>query len=617
MKSFLTVGLLLPAAALAQTPTVGTLAFLPDSVSPGYTLYQPHNQPDAFLINFCGEVVHRWEAADSLRPGNSAYLLPNGDLVRAVRPAVTSGDAIWAGGGGATIERITWDGDPVWSFTLNTATERLHHDFVPIPGGNVLALVWEKVDSAAAVAAGRLPETVGASGLWPEKIIELQPDGAGGATVVWEWRAWDHLVQTTSPDLPHYGSPADFPERIDVNFGTPESVPADWLHANSIDYHPQLGHILVSIPTFDEVWIIEHAAPESGLVWRWGNPAAYGAGTPDDRQLHYQHSAHWIDGLGLQPGAPDFGKIGVFDNQNSSPDGPYSTVHILAPTFADGLYQPGTTGTFGPDAPDWTWAPPNPTAFYSSGLSNFQRLPNGNNLITLGRTGMTYEFTPAGSLAWHYRLPLSNGVPVAQGTQLTTNANLFFRATRYPAQFPAFANVDLSDGVVIELDPTPLPACLPCTLELELVWITGGAAEVAWTGANGPAEVVWTTADGTVILAGPLLTDVPAGTYTAVATDANGCTATLDVDITLTSSIADPTSTVPRWTLYPNPATTHLTLSTSTSTSTSISTFLGQRLPLPERMGNVFDVSQLAPGLYVLTVEDASGRHTLPFVKVQ
>jgi hypothetical protein len=34
-------------------------------------------------------------------------------------------------------------------------------------------------------------------------------------------------------------------------------------------------------------------------------------------------------------------------------------------------------------------------------------------------------------------------------------------------------------------------------------------------------------------------------------------------------------------------------------------------------MGNVFDVSQLAPGLYVLTVEDASGRHTLPFVKVQ
>ena len=291
MRNFLILGLLIPAAALGQTPTVGTLAFVPDSVSPGYTLYQPHNQPDAFLLNFCGEVVHRWEAADTLRPGNSAYLLPNGDLVRALRPAVTAGDAIWAGGGGATIERVTWDGTPVWSFTLNTATERLHHDFVPIPGGNVLALVWEAVDSAAAVAAGRLPELVGAGGVWPEKIIEIAPDGTGGAQVVWEWRAWDHLVQTTSSDLPNYGQPADHPHRIDVNFGTPEPVAADWLHANSIDYHPQLGHILVSIPTFDEVWIIDHAAPEAGLVWRWGNPAAYGAGTSDDRQLHYQHPA--------------------------------------------------------------------------------------------------------------------------------------------------------------------------------------------------------------------------------------------------------------------------------------------------------------------------------------
>ena len=646
MKSFLTAGLLLPAAALAQTPTVGTLAFLPDSVSPGYTLYQPHNQPDAFLINFCGEVVHRWEAADSLRPGNSAYLLPNGDLVRAVRPAVTSGDAIWAGGGGATIERITWDGDPVWSFTLNTATERLHHDFVPIPGGNVLALVWEKVDSVAAVAAGRLPETVGASGLWPEKIIELQPDGAGGATVVWEWRAWDHLVQTTSTDLPHFGSPADFPERIDVNFGTPETVPADWLHANSIDYHPQLGHILVSIPTFDEVWIIDHAAPESGLVWRWGNPAAYGAGTADDRQLHYQHSAHWIDGLGLQPDAPDFGKIGVFDNQNTSDLGPYSTAHILAPVFADGLYQPGTTGTFGPDAPDWTWAPPNPTAFYSSGLSNFQRLPNGNNLITLGRTGMTYEFTPAGSLAWHYRLPLNNGVPVAQGTQLTTNANLFFRATRYPAQFPAFANVDLSAGEVIELDPTPLPACLPCTLELVLVSNETGLAEVAATGGIGDVELVWLNADGIPVATGAVLADLPAGLYTVTAVDANGCAAALEVDYFNTGIAALAGPSRPRWTLYPNPATDHLTLapsptptpspssissstSTSTSTSTSpptpISISISSSTSTPTSTSISISISSSTPistshlpsGWYFLTVTDAYGRQTLPFCIVR
>ena len=640
MRNLLILGLLIPAAALGQTPTVGTLAFVPDSVSPGYTLYQPHNQPDAFLLNFCGEVVHRWEAADTLRPGNSAYLLPNGDLVRALRPAVTAGDAIWAGGGGATIERVTWDGAPVWSFTLNTATERLHHDFVPIPGGNVLALVWEAVDSAAAVAAGRLPELVGAGGVWPEKIIEIAPDGTGGAQVVWEWRAWDHLVQTTSPDLPNYGQPADHPHRIDVNFGTPEPVAADWLHANSIDYHPQLGHILVSIPTFDEVWIIDHAAPEAGLVWRWGNPAAYGAGTSDDRQLHYQHSAHWIDGLGLQPGSPDYGKIGVFDNQNTSDLGPYSTAHILAPVFADGLYQPGTNGLFGPDAPDWTWMPNNPTSFYSSGLSNFQRLQNGNNLITMGRTGMTYEFTAAGTLVWHHRLPLSNGAPVAQGTVLTTNANLFFRATRYPALYPAFQGVDLSAGEFLELDPTPLPACLPCALELALVANETGLAEVAATGGIGDVELVWLNADGIPVATGPVLADLPAGLYTATATDANGCTAALEVDFFNTGIAALAGPDRPRWILYPNPATDHLTLalapspspspsptsispptsisiSISTSTSISPSTSISTSTSISISTSPSISTSHLPSGWYFLTVTDAYGRQTLPFCIVR
>ena len=30
---------------------------------------------------------------------------------------------------------------------------------------------------------------------WPTHFIELQPDGSGSATIVWEWHMWDHLVQ--------------------------------------------------------------------------------------------------------------------------------------------------------------------------------------------------------------------------------------------------------------------------------------------------------------------------------------------------------------------------------------------------------------------------------------
>jgi hypothetical protein len=119
LSSFLagaTLGLAALGTALAQPAnTVGTLTFDPAGVVPGLTLIYPHNQPNTKLINFCGEVVHEWEGPTSQRPGNSAYLLPDGDLIRTHRPASTAGNPIWAGGGGATIERLTWEGELVWS----------------------------------------------------------------------------------------------------------------------------------------------------------------------------------------------------------------------------------------------------------------------------------------------------------------------------------------------------------------------------------------------------------------------------------------------------------------------------------------------------------------------
>jgi hypothetical protein len=77
---------------------------------------------------------------------------------------------------------------------------------------------------------------------------------------------------------------------------------------NSIDYHPQLDQIAVSVPFVGEIWILDHsptteeARGSSGgrsgrggeLLYRWGNPKVYGRGVEADKQLFGQHNVLWI-----------------------------------------------------------------------------------------------------------------------------------------------------------------------------------------------------------------------------------------------------------------------------------------------------------------------------------
>ena len=87
---------------LAQN-TVGLVSYIPTKSFDGYNLIYPHNQPNVYLLDNCGEVVHVWEDDTDWRPGNTAYLLDDGRLVKTKRPASVAGNPIWAGGGGAIV----------------------------------------------------------------------------------------------------------------------------------------------------------------------------------------------------------------------------------------------------------------------------------------------------------------------------------------------------------------------------------------------------------------------------------------------------------------------------------------------------------------------------------
>ena len=140
--------------------------------------------------------------------------------------------------------------------------------------------------------------------------------------MVWRWRVWDHLIQDYDATKANYGNVAANPRLIDAD-GTESRIPAFWNHMNSIDYNAALDQIMLSVRGNSEVWIIDHstttaeAAAHTGgksgkggdLLYRWGNPKAYGAGTQSDQELYQQHDAEWVS-----TGYPGAGNITVFNN---------------------------------------------------------------------------------------------------------------------------------------------------------------------------------------------------------------------------------------------------------------------------------------------------------------
>lgn len=449
----------LPFAALPQN-TVGLLTNEAAFSQEGYTLFYPAAQNTAFLVDNCGRLVHEW--TDTLStPGNAIYLMDNGDIVRCAKSYGLSPIPFDRGGAGEFVDRRDWNGQLLWRYTYNTPLHRMHHDVAMLPNGNVLIIAWEYKTLAEAVAVGRDTTGYGDDSVWPDHIIEVEPLGVDSGNIVWEWHAWDHLIQDFDPNLPNYGVVADHPERIDINFDP--QVSADWHHMNAIDYNEELDQILVSVPNFNEVWVIDHstttaeAAGSTGgnsgmggdLLYRWGAPEAYGRGTAADQRLFFQHDARWL-GPGLPLNDPDKGKILVFNNRLG---GNYSSVDMFVPPVdGQGNYPLAPGDTFGPDSAAWRYTAPTPTDMFSAGLSGAHKTPNGNFVICVGRNGWILEVDAMGSLHWEYKIPMAQGVPVAQGTNLQPGQSVF-RATKYSSDHPFLSGQALPPLGYIELQP--------------------------------------------------------------------------------------------------------------------------------------------------------------------
>ncbi len=423
----------------------------------GYVLFGSMFGKKTYLIDKCGKSINNWTS--DYTAGFSAYLLPDGSLLR---PGSDGNINFLAAGAGGIIERQSWNGSMLWSYSLSSRFECQHHDICAMPNGNVLAVVWELHDAGDAIGNGRDTATLSPRGIWSEKIVELQPVGTNAAIPVWEWHVWDHLVQDRDPTGPGFGMVSSHPELIDINYiGHNNPKSPDWLHINTVSYNAKLDQIMLSSYYFDEVWIIDHstttteAGGHSGgqhhkggdLIYRWGNPEAYRLGGPADHQLFSPHDPQWIP-----DGYPGAGQITIFNNGAGRPDGSYSTVvQIATPIDDSSHYISMPSMPYGPQNPSWVYKAPNPTDFYSSIISGAQRLQGGHTLITEGTKGNLFEVDMAGRILWRYVSPAEGSGLTVQGSAPVQNS--VFRAIHYAPNYPAFNGRTLTPGAPLETSP--------------------------------------------------------------------------------------------------------------------------------------------------------------------
>jgi len=452
----------------AQESTIGLLVYDEEQAANGYTLYTARRSGDVFLIDMQGNVVNHWQTGAS--QGRDAFLLENGNIMRTLPldGRDTFFDEARTGfGGTGRVAEIDWNDEIVWEWQSEDPRYWVHHGIDIMPNGNVLVIAFDYYTVEEAIERGLNPEVTDEITLtweyWPDSILEISRETG---EVVWAWNAWDHLIQDFDPSKENYGDPAANPGRIDINYNRPTPRDpegrnaGDWIHANTVAYNPELDQVMLSAREFDELWVIDHsisteeaAGPAGDLLYRWGNPAAYGA--EGERRLFRQHDTQWI-----AEGLPGAGNILVYNNrvplaaEERSEDYPeqteQSTVIEFAPPDEDGVYPELEAGeAYGPEALVWEYESEPPQEFFSGIVSGTQRLSNGNTLIIEGTSGNMFEVTRDGEVVWQFVNPVTPSGLLPQGAvdlpdRPNENSNMVFRARRYMPDHPGLVGRDLT-----------------------------------------------------------------------------------------------------------------------------------------------------------------------------
>jgi hypothetical protein len=320
-----------------------------------------------YLIDIEGNVAHTWSHPHP--PGLYGYLTDRGTLFYngQIRNDSWLGNSGFMGG---VLMEMDWAGQVLWEIRH----PEHHHDGILLKNGNVLLLCSTALPDTAArrVLGGRAGSEQPDGRINADYLLEVSTDGR----TVWEWRTWEHMA------------PEDYP------ITSPSDDRTEWTHGNGVAELPS-GDLLLSMRNISTVVRIDRG---SGQVnWRMGAPFFAG-----------QHA----------PVPLPSGNILLYDN------GPFR-VDTGRPSFSAVLEIDPASSTI-----VWKYQDPVPHAFFSSRISNAQRLLNGNTLINEGQFGRFFEVTRDGDTVWEYVNPHFGPTDKPQKEQ----TNGVFRALRYTAE---------------------------------------------------------------------------------------------------------------------------------------------------------------------------------------
>ena len=463
MFTFFVWVLMIILALEEEERTVGVLVNTEDAYE-GYTLFSPLFTPDVYLIDNDGRVIHTWEIENTtgvleahLRENGNLVVVaaPRDDIDLSLFPSLVPDEFAYDG----SIREYTWDNEFVQEYQFIGAETHQHYGIDILPNGNILAVGWHYHSLDEALAMGLKPQFGARLQEQPYLLtnIIMEIDLASNE-IVWQWDAWDHLIQDINPDLPNYGEISRHPHRIDINYQywlrrtisqfNLRLGAADWISIDAVAYNPELDQIVLSSLTFDEFWIIDHgistteaAGPAGDLLWRWGNPAAYGPGDKIGDNIY--GGAQWI-----AAGLPGAGNILLYKNRD-----PFTTdedsspiIELKPPLQADGAY-------------DWEQKAEIVQSYSNNIIFNIprfikdtQRLPNGNVLIVRESHGQVIEIDSDGEIVWEFVNPAARGGLIAQGDPPGPEGvsyysrNLLSRVHKYSPDYPGFAGKDMTPG---------------------------------------------------------------------------------------------------------------------------------------------------------------------------